>query len=221
MTSDRNRSLIISYLALRRMIGFLAVALPIVVVAGGITQEGFKIQGSISGYYYTNMRDVYVGMLSVVALFLASYRGYDPIDDVVGNMSGLFALGMLIFPTSKFSGRVERVGVFLINDDISGYFHLAFATLFFLSLSFFSLFLFTRRGPRPGPLGRDKKRRNVLYRSCGSVMILAIVGIIVYTFGYHDTAVARMNPVLLLESVALFAFGISWLVKGNTLFKDR
>ena len=221
MTSDRNRSLIISYLALRRMIGFLAVALPIVVVTGGITQEGFKIQGSISGYYYTNMRDVYVGMLSVVALFLASYRGYDPIDDVVGNMSGLFALGMLIFPTSKFSGRVERVGVFLINDDISGYFHLAFATLFFLSLSFFSLFLFTRRGPRPGPLGRDKKRRNVLYRSCGSVMILAIVGIIVYTFGYHDTAVARMNPVLLLESVALFAFGISWLVKGNTLFRDR
>ncbi len=221
MTFDRNRSLIISYLALRRMIGLLAVALPIVVVAGGISQEGFRIQGSISGYYYTNMRDILVGMLSVVALFLISYRGYDAIDDVVGNMSGVFALGMLIFPTSPYSGTIQKVGVFLVNDDISAYFHLAFAALFFLSLSFFSLFLFTRRGPRPGPLGREKKRRNILYRTCGTVMILSIVGMLVYTAGYRDTPIARYDPLLFLESIALFAFGISWLVKGNTLFKDK
>ena len=32
---------------------------------------------------------------------------------------------------------------------------------------------------------------------------------------------AAMNLVLILESVASFAFGISWLVKGHTLFKDK
>ena len=221
MTLDRNRHLIVSYLTIRRLIGILALGLPICVVAGGFIQDGHGIQGSISGYYYTNMRDVFVGMLSVVAIFLMSYRGYDPIDGVVGKLSGIFALGMLVFPTSMYSGKISRVGMFLVDDDISGYVHLAFGALFFLSLSFFSLVLFTRRGPGPGPMGRDKKRRNTIYRSCGIIMILVIVCIIVYTIALRDTALARSNPVLILESIALFAFGTSWLVKGNTLFKDR
>ncbi len=219
MTLEQNRRLIISYMTIRRVIGVVAIGLPICVIAGGFIQDGHGIQGSISGYYYTNMRDVFVGMLSVVALFLMTYRGYDVIDDIVGNLSGVFALGMLVFPTSMYSGKVVRVGVFLVDDDISGYIHLAFGALFFFSLAFFSLFLFTRKGP--GPLGKDKRRRNMIYRSCGWIMILAIISITMYTLTLRDTVLARCNPVLILESVALIAFGTSWLVKGHTLFKDR
>jgi hypothetical protein len=51
-------------------------------------------------------------------------------------------------------------------------------------------------------------------------MILAILCIITYTIFLRRTFVAAMNPVLILESLALVAFGIAWLVKGNTLFKD-
>ncbi len=219
MIPDRNRRLIISYLTIRRVIGVVALALPICVVAGGFIQDGHGIQGSISGYYYTNMRDVFVGMLSVVALFLITYRGYDAIDDVVGILSGVFALGMLVFPTSMYAGKVVRVGVFLVDDDISGFIHLAFGALFFFCLSFFSLYLFTRKGP--GPLGRDKRRRNMVYRTCGVIMILSIVLITIYTLSLRETALAKLNPVLVLESIALLAFGTSWLVKGNTLFKDK
>ncbi len=219
MSADRNRGFIISYLTLRRLIGVLAMALPILVVVGGFIRGGFHIEGSISGYYYTNMRDVFVGLLSIVALFLMSYRGYEKIDDIVGNMSGAFALGMLIFPTSTFTGKVSKVGMFLINENVSAYFHLFFGALFFFSLAFFSLFLFTRHGP--GFPGREKRRRNTIYRSCGAVMIVSIACIVVYTYALRETSLARFNPVLILESVALFAFGISWLVKGNTLFQDR
>lgn len=219
MSMDRNKSLIISYLTLRRLIGVLGIALPIVVVVGGFMQNEPAVQGSISGYYYTNMRDFFVGSLCVVSLFLMSYNGYEKIDDIVGNMSGVFALGMTLFPTSMFSGKVVRVGMFLIDDNISAYIHLTFGALFFLSLSFNSLFLFTRR--HPGVMGKAKKRRNVIYRSCGIVMILAIVCITVYMIFFMNTFIAKMNPVLILESIALMAFGISWLVKGNTLFKDK
>ena len=219
MSKDRNKSLIISYLTLRRFIGILAMALPIVVVVGGFLQEGLHVQGSLSGYYYTNMRDVLVGLLSAVSLFLISYSGYEKIDNVVGNISGAFALGMIIFPTAMYSGKVVKVGMFLVDDNVSEYLHLTFAALFFLSLSFYSTILFTRRGP--GALGKEKRRRNMIYRVCGAVLIITIVCNVVYTLAFRNTAIANVNPVLILESLALFAFGISWLVKGNTLFKDR
>jgi hypothetical protein len=204
---------------MRRLIGILGISLPFIVVIGGFTQGGPGLQGSISGYYYTNMRDLFVGILSGVALFLMSYRGYEKIDDIVANMSGIFALGIIFFPTAMYSGKVVRVGLFLIDDNISEVIHLTFGALFFLALAFNSLFLFTRR--HPGVMGKEKKRRNVIYRVCGIVMILAIVCVAIYTISLRGTFVAAIYPVLMLESVASFAFGISWLVKGNTLFKDK
>ena len=214
-----NRNLIISYLTMRRLIGILGVALPVLVVGGGILQNGLIVQGSISSYYYSNMRDCFVGILCIVSLFLISYKGYDRIDDIVANMSGIFALGLVIFPTGMFSGRVERVGIFLVEDSISEYVHLIFGALFFLSLSFNSMFLFTRR--EPGFMSREKRRRNIVYRACGIIMTATIAFLTLYTIFWRGTIISKMNPVLILESIALLAFGASWLVKGNTLFKDK
>ena len=112
-------------------------------------------------------------------------------------MSGIFALGMIFFPTAMYSGKVVRVGMFLIDDNISEKIHLIFGTLFFLALSFNSLFLFTRR--HPGVMGKEKKRRNMIYRFCGIVMFLAIVCITVYTFFLRGTFLAAFNPVLMLR----------------------
>jgi|WetSurMetagenome_2_1015567.scaffolds.fasta_scaffold42755_3 hypothetical protein len=216
---SRNNNLIISYLTMRRFIGVLGMALPVVVIVGGFLQNEFTIQGSISGYYYTNMRDFFVGLLYGVSLFLLSYKGYQRIDNVVGNLSGLCALGMVFFPTAMYSGKVVQVGIFLIDDNVSEYIHLSFGTIFFLALAFNSIFLFTKRDP--GILSREKKRRNTIYHICGIVMIVAIVCIILYTFFFRKTILAKYYPVLIFESIALFAFGISWLVKGHTLFKDK
>ena len=151
MSTNREKSLIISYLAMRRLIGVLGISLPLIIVIGGFAQSEPGMQGSISGYYYTNMRDFLVGMLSGVALFLISYRGYEEIDSIVAKMSGIFALGMIFFPTGMYSGKVVRVGMFLIDDSISANIHLMFSTLFFLALSFNSLFLFTKRHPGVTP----------------------------------------------------------------------
>src|SRR5271169_6182359 len=124
MSTNREKSLIISYLAMRRLIGILGIALPFIMILGGFAQGEPVVQGSISGYYYTNMRDFFVGILSGVALFLISYKGYERIDDIVANMSGVFALGMIVFPTAIYSGKTVRVGMFLIADNISAILHL-------------------------------------------------------------------------------------------------
>ena len=219
MYLTRNQRVIISYLTMRRMIGVLGIALPVIVVLGGFLQNGFVIQGSISGYYYTNMRDFFVGLLCIVSVFLISYQGYEKIDNMISTLSGIFAIGMIIFPTAMYSGKIVKVGMFLIDDNISEYVHLTFGTLFFLALSFNSIFLFTKR--HSILLTPPKRRRNILYRVCGIVMIVSILCIIIYMLLFRNTFVSGLNPVLFLESIALLAFGISWLVKGNTFFKDQ
>ncbi len=219
MLMTRKQRLIVSYLTMRRTIGVLGIALPLVVVIGGLIENPHMLQGSISGYYYTNMRDFFVGILCVVALFLISYQGYERIDNSVANLAGFSALGMIIFPTKMSYLKIEKVGMFLMEDDVSGFLHLLFATIFFFALSYNSIFLFTKR--HSINISKEKKRRNILYRACGIIMLLQILLIILYMVFLRETYLSKTYPILIFESIALFAFGISWLVKGNTFFRDQ
>jgi hypothetical protein len=219
MATKSKTNLIISYLTMRRLIGILGMMLPFVVVLGGFIQTSFAIKSSISDYYYSNMRDFFVGLLCCVSLFLITYRGYDIIDDVLTNLCGIFALGIVAFPTSANSGEVVKVGVCLISDHISAFIHLSFAGLFFLLLSFNSIFLFTKHGTEI--VSVQKRKRNIVYIVCGLLMFFSIVFIALYFLYFQESFLSGFHPVLIFETIALLAFGFSWLVKGGTLFRDK
>jgi hypothetical protein len=165
------------------------------------------------------MRDFFVGLLFGISLFLMSYSGYEKIDNFVGNLSGIFAMGIILFPVSMYCGKAVKVGIFLVDDTLSGHIHLIFSALFFISLSFNSIFLFTKHGP--GPITKEKRHRNVIYRLCGIVMLFSMLCTTIYTSFFQHTFIWKVHPVLILESIALLAFGVSWLVKGHTLYKDK
>lgn len=205
-------ALVISYLTLRTIIGMLGIALPIVVWAGGRLIFGTGLQDSLSGYYYTGMRDVFVGALWAIGFFLVSYKGYSPVDDAATTLGGLLAVGISLFPTTPAdpSATARVIGVF----------HAAFAGLFFLTLIYISAFLFTKTDPRKKP-ARRKLQRNVLYRICAIVMAGCIVLLALYTFIPGARRLASLDPVFWLESVAIVAFGVSWVVKGGFILKDR
>jgi len=60
-----------SYLSLRKAVGWIGMSLPFVLMLGVILIfNGNLIQESISHYYYTGMRNVFVGALCAVGLFL-------------------------------------------------------------------------------------------------------------------------------------------------------
>ena len=48
--------LVISYLSMRKVVGVIACALPLALAFGKILLQGPGIEGSISYYYYTDMR---------------------------------------------------------------------------------------------------------------------------------------------------------------------
>ncbi len=207
-------SLIISYMTLRKIIGLLGITLPFILSLGAVAIFRTGIQSSISSYYHTGMRDVFVGILCVIGFFLLSYKGWDK-DRIFGRLGCLFAVGLALFPTRP-DGLVSGGAI------VIGYLHLAFAALFFLTLIYFSLRLFTQTDETRMPTTR-KKYRNRIYIACGLIMSACILLIVVYSV-LPDTAASQFEayrPVFWLEAVAILAFGLSWITKGEAILKDK
>lgn len=215
-TTPNNASfLVLSYLSLRRAIGLLGACLPFVLAIGLFVLYRKGLQGSISGYYHTEMRDVFVGTLCAIGVFLLSYRGYESKDRIAGNFASAFAIGTALFPTTPDLNPTRL-------DKVKGAIHLISAALFFLTLAYFSLRLFTKTDPKFAPTPR-KLDRNRVYLVCGYTIVAAIALIAIYKI-FPDGAeklLGEFKPVFWLESIAVVAFGISWLTKGETILKDQ
>ena len=211
--SNGNDQMVLDYLNLRKAVGELGVILPVVLPIGVFilgSEAGF--QDSISAYHGTIMRGVFVGILFSIGLFLYSYKGYSrrdsdgpyqPSDNVAGNLACVFALGVALFPITSGSSFVRTV-------------HFVAATAMFLTLAYFSYYLFTKTGEGETPEGK-KKTRNNLYEWCGRVIVACIVLIAVFSWFLDDSSLASVNPVYWLETLALWTFGLAWFVKGEGL----
>jgi hypothetical protein len=209
-----DQSLVFSYLALRKAIGFLGCALPFAVSLGAWLLFRTGMQISISNYYYTGTRNVLVGALWAIGFFLLSYRGYERKDHVAGILGCVFALGTALCPTAPEIDPSPRA-------VLIGYFHQGFAGLFFFTLIYYSLFLFTKTRPQGRPT-RRKLQRNLVYRVCGIAMAVCILLMTIYTF-LPETASASLkpyHPIFWLETIAILSFGVSWLTKGQAILQD-
>lgn len=212
-TSTSTKSQLILPNQLRCVIGYLGTFLPIILIVGCLlfcAGEGF--QRTVSHYYHTPMRDVFVGMLFAIGLGMLSYRGYDYRDIRASNLAALLAVGVALFPTDADPD----------TSSIIGYIHLFFAAAFFCTLIYFSYFLFTKTAAGQEPT-EQKKKRNVVYKCCAGVMAICIVLIIIHYLIPESISqqYVHLNPVFILESIAVIAFGISWLTKGNAFLQDQ
>ncbi len=200
-----------SYLALRRAVGVLGVTLPVILTLGVLVLDSSQgWQDTISDYIGTVMRGVFVGVLFSIGVFLYFYTGYEPADDkkpylpsdnLAGNMACVFALGVALFPTNSGNTLVRTV-------------HFVSAAALFLTLAYFSLALFTKTG---GAMTPHKRTRNKIYRACGVIILVCIALIALYGWFLRDSSLATVKPVFWLESIALWAFGWAWFVKGEGL----
>lgn len=220
MFDIKNKShspVLISARTLMLTIGVLGFVLPILLILVAVTLDDcVVVQGSISAYYYTVSRNVFVGGISAIALCLYAYKGYSNVDDWAGNLACLFALGVAFFPTS-FSGPTTQCINQTIENGLIGTFHFISAGLLFLVLSFFSLILFTK-----GPETPRKIIENRIYRCCGIVMLGCLVMIAVYSFFIVKSypQLQSYSPVFWLETLLLWSFSISWLTKSKVMYPN-
>lgn len=213
--SESEIASIITCNTLRKIIGILGFSLPFVLALGAVIVFQTGIQSSVSYYYHTGMGDIFVGTLCAIGVFLLSYIGYIGIDHAHGALAGFCAVGMALFPTTPDNPASG-------NASFIGYIHIAFAALFFLSLIYFSLFLFTKTHENQPPT-TQKLRRNRVYKICGYTMILCMVLIVIYSILPTQAAssIETYKPIFWLEAIAIVAFGIAWLIKGESLFQDE
>ena len=198
---------------LRCVIGYLGTLLPVMLVLGCIAFcDTGGIQRTVSHYYHTAMRDVFVGMLFAIGLGMLSYRGYDRRDVFASNLAAILAVGVALFPTDQDPD----------TSSLIGYVHLFFAAAFFCTLIYFAYFLFTKTGAGQTPT-EQKKKRNIIYKCCSIIMALCIVLITVHYLlpEQISDSYVHLSPVFVLESIAVIAFGISWLTKGNAFLQDQ
>lgn len=214
--SEIQNELVLPYKELRVTIGLLGMLMPLILYLGGRVIFGKMLQESISAYYHTGMRDVMVGILFSLGVFLFSYKGYGREDDIAGNLACLFAIGTALFPTLREGETGE------IYKQISIVHHI-FAASFLLTLTYFCLVLFTKSKHKPSDMSEMKKLRNTIYRICGGVMLLSILLIAVYfaAFGAEGQFLGITNPIFWFETLAIFAFGFSWFVKSEVILKDE
>ncbi len=214
-SSANEKTLAFSYLELRKIVGLLGIALPFILALGALLLFDKGIQNSISSYYHTGMGDVLVGTACVIGVFMFVYKGHEKSDDIVGDFACFFAVGLALIPNNpdKAPGDVALV---------SEYIHLACALGFFVTLIIFSLCLFTKTDPNKTP-SKEKLQRNKVYRTCGYIMLICILLVAIYKIMPESTvsSLKEYKPVFWLESIAVIAFGISWLTKGEGLLADK
>ncbi len=183
---------------IRRIIGAIALLLPWVCMA-----VAWKIQSSISSYYFSTARDLLTGALLGIGTFLVAYQGYDKQDTQVSTVAGIAALVTGLVPGSIPPGVTARLGVLQLLPKASAALHGLAAAVLFLSIFYMVMFLFTKGSSRT----TQKKFRNILYRICG---LGILVGFAIFS-----------TTILWSEVLMLTSFGIAWLVKGETLFQDQ
>lgn len=218
---DNNPS--IHYNRLRKMLGLTGFALPVVLIVASYLDAGCgHIQNSISAYYYTPFISVFCGLLVTIGFFLFTYPGYNWVDKWSTNIAGVLSVFIAIFPTTYCAPHDGcNTGMQTASATV-GNIHIISAGAFFLIIAGISCFLFTRtqadkteHAPPPTP---EKILRNRIYVTCG-VVIFITIGLLGINMAYCIVP-EEHHPVFFGETICLFAFAVSWLIKGEALFKD-
>jgi hypothetical protein len=216
-----------SYLMIRTVVGIIGIVLPIAFIVGEAfyLRGDVHVRGSISAYYHTAMHDLFVAGLCVIGFLLMTYmsaqmRTWDFWLSFVG---GIAVLGVAFFPTKRpgLAGGAPLCGTDpmpsgcapvqqALGETTTAVIHFTCAAVFILSLAAIA-FLFAYREKKY----ENDTRMALTQKICGWAIIVAIVWAVIGFFA--DLTVWELTPLYVGEVISVWAFGISWLLKGKDL----
>lgn len=216
------QNIVVSYLQLRRAIGYTGLTLgPLLIGFFFFLHPDCPLPPSISHFYYTSLGTYFTGSLIAIALFLFFYSGPEAVDRATARMASACACVVAFCPTSPYCPScLSCQTIKMIPNYFQTLLHYSAAIFLFLLLAYFCLFLFTRTHPHHPPTA-EKLRRNRVYRCCGWVILLSLLGMAFVEFNWLPFQLSVYHPILVGETIALSVFGISWLVKGAVFLHDK
>ena len=220
MTYTRAREQIVdNFYRVRRMLGILGFLLPFLLIVLGLVFD--HSVPSISDYYHTLSRDIFVGLLTAIGVFLLCYTGFrrepdEPVsDDIVTTIAGVAALVVAFVPnrgTLNASMDPEALAQIMFGVMVCDYIHHLAAGTFMLSTAYLCAYKFARTA-KPG--------RRRIYRFCAWTIVAAFLATAVAatlrkvgTPAQYDFVVNN-QLVFWFEAIGVWAFSFSWLTKGR------
>ena len=215
MPQPTREDYVLSFYRVRQALGFLGIAFPFLLLIGGWL-ESARIEPSISDYYHTTLRDIFVGSLFAIGIFLVSYKGHAResgewfSDNLSATIAGIGAFGLAIFPNQLVPGTRNIVEFYL--GEYAKWGHFLSAVLFLGAVAHLSLVRFARTS--------SLSRRKV-YRFCGWAILLFGGAATVFSIlrawkslGWSE-AIEASGIIFWCEALGIWAFGLSWLTKGR------
>ena len=212
------REMVMSYLLMRVFVGVIGLLWPWLLIVGNWV-IGYGFQPSLSGYYYTPMRNIFVGALWALGIFLVAYNGYDLADRMITNIAGAATIGVSLLPTTPASSPDPR-------QVVIGDLHLICACVAFVMLAVMALRFAKREETPPGlPFWRRVGYAFGFTRAAGSlaprweIIVYRVSGFVILgcvLLSYPLSTVATYS-LLTLETTMLVFFGLSWFVKGRKI----
>lgn len=228
---EDHNDLVINYLRLRQALGWMGISLPIILIICSYAWNG-NLEASISNYFYTVFRDIFVVILCCMALFLFTYKGYDKIENRVTNLAG--TLGFITaFAATSFKHDITLPAYDVVDKlkpytkvpletsykiipspdhDYIGYIHLGCAASFFLCFAYLSFFRFSKS---------DNPKKNRLFKTCGIIIFIVILSLLPGILDRFETFYNENHLIFWGETICLWVFGLSWLVKGKTFERTQ
>ncbi|MBE2255037.1 MAG: hypothetical protein IAE65_02470 [Ignavibacteria bacterium] len=234
---------VVSFMNIRRMIGILGIALPIVCLiinyaflAGGVLKNSYFVhtqwsdeyqpsiafKPSISDYYYTPASVLFTGTLITISIFLFCFHEKkdntknDKFPFITDNLMTNIAAVSLLFVALFPTSPKNKISDNIYNftsSDIIGSIHLFFACIFFISVSILCIVNFRRTG-NSKHFGKTKSDK--VYLFCGIGMLFTLLAMIVYkVLNMNKSSVVQDDTIFVLESIMLILFGTAWLTKGK------
>jgi len=204
-----------SYLIMRVLVGVIGIGLPFaLVLLDGVWFDGEPFpRDSLSAYYYSGVRELFVGALSATGVFLLTYKVAERnLDNTLSLLAGAGVLLVAVFPTNRPGGGGRLTP---LQEELGETFvatvHYVSAAVFISALAVISFYFGKREGARPAVEGRRSPRfwRN-FHWACAGAIAAALLWILVTEVG----DVGPGESLLIGEAVSVWAFGISWLWKG-------
>lgn len=212
---------VLSAIGLRRAIGVSGFVLPVVLGPIGWLFFGIDIQDNISSYYHTDLRDVFVGVLVAMGIFLFCYRGGDGIENWTANIGCVSVIGVALCPLDAGSDP-------LIQRSIIGYLHTICGGVFFITLAFYSLYhfpstLFPYAKRRRSVVEPNEFERNAIYRISGLTILASLLAMATYLVLVPmewKRLLNQYNFLFWMEWVAIWSFAAAWITKGRVIIAD-
>jgi hypothetical protein len=217
-----------SYLLIRTSVGIIGILLPIILIIGEafFLAGSVQVRGSLSAYYHSSMQDIFVGSLCITGLLLITYMAGMPRtwDFWLSLVAGSAVLVVVFFPTSRPGvphgaplcgsapapsgcSPIEQA----LGEALTARIHAIAAAVFILSLAAIS-FLFAHREKKYNHSSRWQ-RFHIL---CGALILAAVAWVLIG--GALKIDIWELTPLYVGEIVSVWAFGASWLLKGEDLW---